>query len=274
MNSTRRDVCVDLLRGAGLGALGSSALGLAGCMRPPGLNGEPLLAPSTPEASLSRRNEPALRVGQGWEFKETNLFNGEGRGTVLHRVDSLGVNMSGEQALRLSLRRDHALTHEVFTARWLCMQESHHDASLRFESPVALIPSQLRVGHKEHYATRYVPFIAATTSPDLNSAVPPVFRDLRWEVYLEVLGWESLQVPAGRFDVARIQRHIYFKHFDHFRLNSVRQETLWYAPQLGYWVAREWTGRYYSPGSLRRAGPEREDWVRWELTKTMGPPSA
>jgi hypothetical protein len=274
MNSTRRDLSVGLLRGVGLGALGASALGLTACMRPPGLSGEPLVLPSTPESLLLRRNEPTLRVGQGWEFKETNLYNGESRATVLHRVDSLGTNAAGEQAPRLSLHRAQGLSHEVFAARWLCVQEAHHDASLRFEAPVALIPSQLHVGHKEQYFTRYVPLIAPSVSSDLTNTSTPVFRDLRWEVYLEVLGWESLQVPAGRFDVARIQRHIYFKHFDNFRLNSIRQETLWYAPQLGYWVAREWTGRYYAPGSLRRAGPEREDWVRWELIKVIGPPSA
>jgi hypothetical protein len=38
---------------------------------------------------------------------------------------------------------------------------------------------------------------------------------------------------------------IQFQNGDIARRDSVRRETLWFAPEVGRWVARESTGSYY-----------------------------
>jgi hypothetical protein len=44
----------------------------------------------------------------------------------------------------------------------------------------------------------------------------------------------------------------------------VRQETLWFAPEVGRWVARESTGSYYLDDSLVDQ-PYNESGFRWVL---------
>jgi hypothetical protein len=256
-----------------------SAAGLSACMRPARNIPERLSDQARIETLASRQAEPKLFRGQAWEFQESNLYNGETRAKVLHRLER---NQVGEPLI-VSLLRDQnqgtdSLRREIFSEPWKLIQEAHHDSVVRFESPVALIPSQLRTGFEERYSTRYRVVTEKLVSSDQASAPPPTpiaepFGWLRWNVYLDVQGWERLQVPAGNFDVARIRRRIYFKHPDGFRTESTRAETIWYAPSLGYWVAREWTGQYLAPGSRRRGSYLREDWVRWELTRSFGPPT-
>jgi hypothetical protein len=242
----------------------SGAFALVGCMASPRRPSEPIQDSARLSELVSRNNEPTIKTGQAWEFQAVNVYNGVSLGSVLYRVDS-----STTEGLRLALIGEGSTRHETFKEPWKLTQEAHHDATLRFESPVGLIPAQLSSGFEERYATRYVVLPNAGSEP-----IDTKFRDLYWQVYLVVQGWETLQVPAGRFEVARIRRRIFFKHFDTFRSESSRVETLWYAPKLGMWVAREWTGQYLAQGSRRRGGLMREDWVRWELQRVLGQPLA
>jgi hypothetical protein len=263
MNSYRRTLGKTLSSSLALGSVGLLPT-LTGCMAPARKAPEFIQDSARIEGLATRSGEPKLMVGQAWEFQAINMYNGESLGNVLHRVQA-----STDQGIKLALLGERTSRLETFSERWQVTQEAHHDATLRFERPVTLIPKQLSPGTAEHFATRYVVLPEGGKEPS-----DPVFRDLYWKVYVDVIGWETLQVPAGRFDVARIQRRIYFKHFDSFRAESTRVETLWYAPQVGYWVAREWTGLYLAQGNRRRGGQMREDRVRWELKRSLGPPSA
>jgi hypothetical protein len=263
MNSKRRILSKSLSAGLGLSSLG--ALSLAGCMSPSRNPTEPIQDPGRISGLASRTGEPTLILGQGWEYQATNMFNGSPLGSVVHRIESVRG-----QAIDLALINPLGVKKEVFSERWKVLQESHHDATLRFENPAIFIPAQLNPGFEERQRTRYVVVPATTTS----AVQEQNFRDLYWQTYLDVQGWETLQVPAGRFEVARIRRRVFFKHFDGFRSESTRTETIWYSPRLGYWVAREWSGQYLGVGSRRRGGLMREDWVRWELTRALGPPTA
>lgn len=263
MDLRRRQSSSSLFAGWGALALG----GLSGCVHGPAarLGAEQGQASTEPPRSqTSRSNEPALQLGQAWEFQATNLYNGENLGTLLHRVQALDAT-----GINLALIDGRSTRTEIFSEPWKLMQEAHHDAILRFESPVALIPTKLETGTREQYSTRYRVVAPATPAP-----ADSLFKDLFWQVYLEVLGWQTIQVAAGRFEVARVRRSIYFKHFDSFRSESSRRETLWYSPALGYWVAREWTGQYLLPGGRKRGGQMLEDKVRWELVRRWGAPSS
>jgi hypothetical protein len=268
MDSKRRILSKALTSGLGLSSFG--ALGLTACMAPLRKAPEPIpdakrlseLITKANEQLTSRSNEPKLKVGQAWEFQTTNLYNGVSLGAVLHRVEA--TNSTGHT---LALIDENGTRLEIFKERWKLSQEAHHDATLRFEQPVALIPSRLDTGFEERYSTRY-----RVVPKGASESVDTTFRNLYWNVYVEVNGWETLQVPAGRFEVARIRRRIFFNHFDSFRSESTRVETLWYSPKLSMWVAREWTGQYLPQGSRRRGGLMREDWVRWELQRVLAEP--
>ena len=86
---------------------------------------------------------------------------------------------------------------------------------------------------------------------------------LWWQQRLSAVRWERVSVPAGDFDALRIERFINFRHWDGWREHPWRTDTVWYAPTVGRWVQREWTGRYRWPG--RRPVEASEDWVRWRL---------
>ena len=251
----------------GLGTLGAG-LGLAGCST---LSGNAVTSPPPADPGrLNRAAEPALVRGQAWEFRSVNLYNKEATGNVVNRIAR-----TDDKGLVVELIGEKSAFEERYARPWQIQQEAHHDATLRYEQAINLIPAQLTPGYREQQTTRYV--VVPTRRESLADAALAnaaeqsiVFRDLFWNQYLEVTGWERLTVPAGSFDVARISRRIYFKHFDVFRTESVRTETLWYAPEIGYWVAREWTGQYRTAGGRRRGDFFREDWVRWELLRKMG----
>jgi hypothetical protein len=116
-----------------------------------------------------------------------------------------------------------------------------------------VVPQGARTGLNLRSNTRY------TTTPTTSSAYA-------WSQRLSVEGWERVTVPAGSFDALRIVRLINFEHPDVFRYSPERTDIAWYAPQVGRWVKREWTGDYMSGGPTSLRGRTREDWVNWQLT--------
>ncbi len=71
-------------------------------------------------------------------------------------------------------------------------------------------------------------------------------------------------MPAGQFKALRFTNLIKFKHSDFSRTDSQRRETIWFAPEVGRWVARESQGTYYVADSTI-VTPYNESGYRWEL---------
>jgi hypothetical protein len=71
-------------------------------------------------------------------------------------------------------------------------------------------------------------------------------------------------VPAGQFNALRFTNSINFVSGDSMRSDSKRQETLWFAPEVGRWVARESKGSYFAANSANDM-PYDENAYRWEL---------
>ena len=63
-------------------------------------------------------------------------------------------------------------------------------------------------------------------------------------------GWEQITVPAGQFIALRFQTLINFESEDDNKVNCIRKETVWFAPQIGRWVARESSGSYQIQGQI------------------------
>jgi hypothetical protein len=123
---------------------------------------------------------------------------------------------------------------------------------IRFSTPMPVVPQGSSSGMNLKSDTRYM--------------TPSSGTEFTWSQRLSVQGWEKVTVPAGSFDALRIVRQIDFVHPDFFRSYSTRIDTSWYAPQVGRWVKRDWTGSYISPDLMPRGGRAREDWIDWQLT--------
>lgn len=119
-----------------------------------------------------------------------------------------------------------------------------------YETPIPLWPTQLRPGWQTSISTKY-------KTPTNQDGLP-------WRQTMKAHAWETISVPAGQFRTLRYTNMIQFQNDDGGRKDSLRQETLWFAPEVGRWVARESTGTYYLDDSVADQ-PFNESGFRWEL---------
>jgi hypothetical protein len=76
-------------------------------------------------------------------------------------------------------------------------------------------------------------------------------------------GWEKITVPAGEFIALRFQSLINFENNDPNVVDCIRRETVWFAPQIGRWVARESSGTFQIQGQIGAVLLENS--TKWEL---------
>lgn len=229
----RRKFVGNNLRGAvGFASAAVSAV-LPGCAAPIFL---PAPAPT---------KRPELRVGQKWVYAEINRYNNLQIATVTHEVTSISP------LIRIARTDDkgNSQAEEIYDSQWAVRQEPSYEQTQVFQTPLPLLPSRLEAGVAEDFSTAYR--VAQNNSL------------YAWNSRLRAVGWERVRVPAGEFTALRIERTFYFAHYDSFRFDNTRTDTLWFVPEINHWVRREWTGSYRSSGSRRI--PLREDWVRWDL---------
>lgn len=190
---------------------------------------------------------PQVRVGQRWRYDEINRYNGERRAVVTAEV------VERSPRLRVTLTDEHGERRddEIYDRPWRVVQEPSYDATQVFDRPLPLLPEPLAIGGGGITRVGYRSVLDRSTP-------------LVWIERMVGRGWESVSVPAGQFLTLRVERIIQFVHIDFVREESIREETLWYAPEANRWVQREWTGRYQLPGGLTRP-IIREDWIRWQL---------
>lgn len=187
---------------------------------------------------------PAL--GQSWTYQKFNFYNSQWLDTVKEEV----VDMSG--GIRISRRsRDNLDLGDEFQPVWGQVKEDPYwDHLQTYETPLPLWLDNFVVGASQSSHTHY---LSGRSS----------FR--YWiSVRTTVAGWERLVLPSGSFDVVRIEKLIRLDHPDITRLNTLRRDTLWFAPEIGRWVARETNGEFRIAGK-RVGGTGREDHFRWQL---------
>jgi hypothetical protein len=203
---------------------------------------------------------PRVTVGQRWRYETIDLYRGE-RIDVLHaevlRADppvdmrpGLPIVRGTDAPLVVALSNERGpLGEELYTRSWDIVHELTFDAPQTYEAPMPLLPDRLEPGSRRRDATHYT--------------VPNSSYRHYWRQSLRAMGWERVVVPAGSFDALRIERQIDFGHWDSWRELPRRIDILWYAPQIGRWVQREWTGQYRWPS--RRPVEVNEDRIRWRL---------
>jgi hypothetical protein len=222
---------------------------------------------SSPAASAVR----APATGQTWRYGRHDIYT---RATVDEQLDQIvatgraieidsratavkedgGRDSWGAEYLRKYLpRRERPvgpLPSEIQDPWGMIRVDPHWGQVQVYETPIPLWPRQLEPGWRDHIVTRY--------------KIPGVDAELLWDQTMKAHGWEEVTVPAGRFRTLRYTNSINFTHGDATRTGSARQETVWLAPEVGRWVARESTGSYFADDSAADQ-PYNENGYRWEL---------
>jgi hypothetical protein len=232
---------MDMLKRRSLWAL----LGLpAGCAIPylPPLEATPL----GPGASLGPVRPPAL--GQRWTYQLLNVYNSQQLDTVTEEV----VSLEGGIRIRRTSANQRALDDEWQPAWGQVVQDPYWDALQTYETPLPLWLAPFTPGSSQTIHTHYR---SGTSS----------FR--YWiSARTTAVAWERLVLPSGTFQTVRVEKLIRLQHPDLTRLDALRRDTLWLAPETGRWVARETNGEFRMDGD-RWFGhwSGREDHFRWQL---------
>ena len=213
--------------GLGLGAMAEERVGAEARVRPPS-------------------------AGQSWRYAKHDLVTGETLDRQVEFVSAAGavieVRTQSEMAPNLSR------PYPSWGARWLkqygvyggpanpppsevqgpwgmILVDPRWDEILAYERPLPLWPAELRPGWSSGtIITRYQ---ADNDDP------------WTWQLTMTAHSWESIKVPAGHFTALRYINLIYFLYPNITeRVAAQRKETIWFAPEIGRWVARENSGSF------------------------------
>ncbi len=174
----------------------------------------------------SSYQEPAKAAKQGWGAAELEKYTGH------HNIPA------------------GPLPSEIQDPWGMVAVDPHWSQVQAYETPIPLWPTVLEPGWMTRISTDY-------KTPADQAARP-------WDQTMRAQAWETVTVPAGQFKALRFTNLIKFKHSDFSRADSQRRETIWFAPEVGRWVARESQGTYYVADSTI-VTPYNENSYRWEL---------
>ena len=131
------------------------------------------------------------------------------------------------------------------------IRDPHWPRVISFNPAIPLCPQELASSWSKQLITKY----SLAGYPD---------NAYGWQEYMSAHGWEQMTVPAGSFLTLRYQNLINYVSDDDNKVNCIRKETVWFAPSIGRWVARESSGSYMIQGQLGM--PNLEDSLQWQLT--------
>jgi hypothetical protein len=213
---------------------------------------------------------PTLRqpmTGQTWRYAKHDLFNGALLDTELDRVSSVDRTIDIDSHTEGDTAADTtdagwwrklvhhpkpavALPTEIQTSWGTILADPHWGRLQVYDPPIPLWPAKLQPGWQTRIEAKY-------KSSEAGPALP-------WSQTMKAEAWETITVPAGQFKALRYVNVIHFENSDVGRSDSVRHETVWFAPEVGRWVARESRGSYYLDDSVDDTKAV-ESSFRWEL---------
>lgn len=211
----------------------------------------------------------APAVGQSWRYAKHDYFTGKLVETQVDRVSKIGRSVQIES--RSETGGDKPITFPSWGDSWwqaymgnetaiapaptevqnpwgMIIIDPHWSELQAFEKAIPLWPSQLVPGWSITVGTNY-------KNPNSEERMPT-------QLTMRCLRWESITVPAGHFTALRYYNIIDFRFRNASeRTAAIRQENIWFAPEIGRWVMRE------SRGTFREdVGYDvKESSYRWEL---------
>ena len=200
--------------------------------------------------SISAPNPlPAVRapqVGQEWVYSKKNVFNGKELAIITERVSSVG-----DQIVISRTTADGGQLPSEIQGPWgMISTDPHWSRVISYSPAIPLWPQNLSGNWSKQVNTKYQ--IAGYDDNFYN-----------WNLYMSSSGWEQITVPAGTFAALRFQNLINFENADPNKVDCIRKETIWFAPQIGRWVARESTGSCRIQGQI--SVESHEDSIQWQL---------
>jgi len=193
---------------------------------------------------------PAVRtpqVGQEWSYIKRNVYDGKIRELITERVASVGSTIVIER----SDENGAQLASEIQSPWGMVQLDTSWPRLLSFKPPIPLWPQELSSSWSKQFSTKYS--LGGYSENSYN-----------WQQNMTAHGWQQITVPAGTFLTLRYQNLINYESEDDNKVNCIRKETLWFAPSIGRWVARESSGSYMIQGQLGM--PNLEDSFQWQLT--------
>ena len=186
-------------------------------------------------------------VGQEWTYVKKDVFNGKIMGVINERVSSVGSTITIDR----TTADGSSLPGEIQTMWGMAITDTQWPRLLNFASALPLWPLELSSSWAKQFNAKYS--VAGYASSQLN-----------WQEYMSAQGWERITVPAGEFITLRFQTLINYESDDPNKVDCIRKETVWFAPQIGRWVARESSGSYQLQGQMGAAILEGS--YEWQLT--------
>lgn len=187
------------------------------------------------------------QIGQEWTYIKKDVFNGKTLGIITERISKIESSI----VIDRSSADGGILPSEIQTSWGMVATDTQWPRLLNFSPSLPLWPLELSTGWSKQFTTKYS---------------IPGYSDSRmnWQEYMSVQGWEQITVPAGVFIALRFQNLINFENSDPNIVDCIRRETVWFAPQIGRWVAREASGSYQIQGSIGAVFQEGS--YQWQLT--------
>jgi len=159
--------------------------------------------------------KPDVRVGDSWSYQRVDYANTR----ALERFEIRVVSIAEDSILaitnRYGLERNSKWTSEWNTLR------TDRGSSFRIQSGLLRFPLEIGKTHQVEYETQ-------------DSVYG---TDIRFRGKTEVVGWEDIVVPAGKFQALKIQSTGRYYRLDATGSSPV-QETIWYVPGVKRWVKR------------------------------------
>jgi hypothetical protein len=172
----------------------------------------PILSTGQSDAPVRR---PEVRVGDSWTYRATNLLS---PGTHEHET-RVGF-ADNKLILAVSTRKSDGKEFDSsWTAEWNAVK-SYSEFMYRPHTGAFRFP--LRIG--DEYEAKY-----ELLRPRTNKVVSNTTRTVK------VVGWETVEVPAGTFRAIRVVAEGLVQPMD--GSNAWRQQTTyWYSPEVRRWV--------------------------------------
>ena len=187
------------------------------------------------------------KIGQEWTYLRRDTFTGRTLDIVTERVEIVDQRITISRSNQVGA----TLASEIQTAWGMIATDPHWGRVQNYNPSIPLWPEQLSASWSKQFTTRY--FISGYPENSFN-----------WQQYMYCAGWEKLKVPAGEFVCLRYQNLIHFQSNDLNKVDCIRNEIIWFAPEIGRWVARESSGSYQILGQIGAILLENS--TAWQLT--------
>jgi hypothetical protein len=207
------------------------------------LLGELAKQPPIKQPIPKRQNSFGISVGDRWRYQIVDKYKNEVVNNYLFKVDALtadgGLSLNGGKQLNTANNNQISYDNTTFTRR---ASDSHMNT----------IPSQLKLGHKEDF--KYTETAVLRAGGEWKQT---------WEGTLSVVGKERIKIPAGEFDVFRVERTANMKG----QRVSGEGSPSWYGRStMTLWISADLRNVVARDEDYRANGSSTPERIRWELT--------